>query len=650
MNQQVTQKQQARQKKATAPTARTLSSVDAPRYLHTAIGNHGVLRRYHRVSPQEAGPAPRVTPDIETHIQSLHESGQPLPGTVRALFEQQFGHNLGRVRIHSGTRAAQVTRSLGAEAFTYGDSISFAAGRYRPYTVQGLHLLAHEVAHTIQQSGQPASGQAGLTIGQDDPLERMADRAAAAVLGNEPVPSVGSSRPVIRRKTSYTRIPNPTRHDQMEIVKHSNGSETRYVVVKTVKKKEVTTTRWKYNAPGIKFGWGRENAWIEIGWCQDTHGNFKIGANIPAALSKTSQQLVKAIVSGGDTGKALNKVDLTPFARFMIGKTGWKLFVGAHATISPTGEFRRAGGSVGFEKGGFRIGLGVSGGPSEIAKGKSEIRGMLTVATSGKSAAKVECPKEMIRSVKIHTDITYKCTKFIPAGKKRIKVPVTRTRQQIGYIYFPYKKHKVYPTLRDEQLRDAQEKEIAGLRKLLSSGYSVTRITGYASPEGPLGPGRRFMGNIELAKRRAAAAQRFLVEECAGKPAACATSAQAVTPEGKAEKYTKLVGHEEAKGATLARFATERFLSELAEKRHWKPDVLRRLKEAQARGDTRAMEALVYPFLRRAEILLTKTEKTEMTKEVPTKAEWRTLHTCPPDVLKEAKEAFQLQAVLPSTK
>jgi hypothetical protein len=65
--------------------------------------------------------------------------------------EAFFGHDFSRVRVHTGARADGLTRSLHALAFTVGDQVAFAAGRYRTDTPSAARLLAHELTHVVQQ-------------------------------------------------------------------------------------------------------------------------------------------------------------------------------------------------------------------------------------------------------------------------------------------------------------------------------------------------------------------------------------------------------------------------------------------------------------------------------------------------------------------
>jgi hypothetical protein len=123
----------------------------------------------------------------------VREPGLPLDATARGFMEQRFApvaaraglgagrgdeeyaaeraadkalgstseqpgpkHDFSRIRIHTDAGAARSAGSVGALAYTVGDHIVFGAGRYRPETTAGRHLLAHELAHTIQQqAGQP---------------------------------------------------------------------------------------------------------------------------------------------------------------------------------------------------------------------------------------------------------------------------------------------------------------------------------------------------------------------------------------------------------------------------------------------------------------------------------------------------------------
>jgi Domain of unknown function (DUF4157) len=77
--------------------------------------------------------------------------GRPLESSTRAPFENHFGRDLSSVRVHDGPAASEAADSIQARAFTLGNSIAFRSGEFAPQSKQGQHLLAHELAHTVQQ-------------------------------------------------------------------------------------------------------------------------------------------------------------------------------------------------------------------------------------------------------------------------------------------------------------------------------------------------------------------------------------------------------------------------------------------------------------------------------------------------------------------
>ncbi len=79
-------------------------------------------------------------------------AGQPLDRTSRDYFEPRFGTDFSQVRVHTGQQAAQSAGSINALAYTLGNNVIFGAEQYRPETMQGKRLLAHELTHVVQQS------------------------------------------------------------------------------------------------------------------------------------------------------------------------------------------------------------------------------------------------------------------------------------------------------------------------------------------------------------------------------------------------------------------------------------------------------------------------------------------------------------------
>jgi hypothetical protein len=83
----------------------------------------------------------------------LAGSGRSLNPALRQDMERRFGHDFSQVRLHSGSAAEQSARDVNANAYTAGNNIVFGAGRFAPETHDGRRLIAHELAHVVQQSG-----------------------------------------------------------------------------------------------------------------------------------------------------------------------------------------------------------------------------------------------------------------------------------------------------------------------------------------------------------------------------------------------------------------------------------------------------------------------------------------------------------------
>ncbi|HEY1559200.1 MAG TPA: DUF4157 domain-containing protein [Kofleriaceae bacterium] len=126
-------------------------------------------------------------------------SSHGLPETLMRKFESSLGADLSGVRVHTGTESATAAESVGAKAYTVGQDIHFGAGHYDPSSPTGQHLLAHEVAHTVQQHGGTPARQNKLEVSTPfDAAEHEADRAADAMIGGQHA-SVGGASSVARQ-------------------------------------------------------------------------------------------------------------------------------------------------------------------------------------------------------------------------------------------------------------------------------------------------------------------------------------------------------------------------------------------------------------------------------------------------------------------
>jgi hypothetical protein len=142
-------------------------------------------------SPQE-GPGGRSGPSEVPAVvhEVLASPGQPLDAATRAFTEPRFGHDFSRVKVHADSKAAASAESVNALAYTVGRHIVFNREQYAPHTDAGLRLLAHELAHTIQQSEHTNSTP---LLTQQGVAEGLADNAAHNVMRGRDIPPLGKT-------------------------------------------------------------------------------------------------------------------------------------------------------------------------------------------------------------------------------------------------------------------------------------------------------------------------------------------------------------------------------------------------------------------------------------------------------------------------
>lgn len=137
-----------------------------------------------------AAPGASAIGGVPSSVHStLRSPGASLDSGTRATMESRFGHDFSQVRVHHDASAALSAHDVGARAYTVGQDVVFGAGHYAPDTSEGQHLLAHELAHTLQQRGlQRTPDHISTDQGAEyHRLEHEADSAAAAAMQGGPV-------------------------------------------------------------------------------------------------------------------------------------------------------------------------------------------------------------------------------------------------------------------------------------------------------------------------------------------------------------------------------------------------------------------------------------------------------------------------------
>jgi hypothetical protein len=155
-----------------------------------------------KLDTQKSSEVPPVVHEV------LHSPGQTLDQATRSIFEARFGHDFSGVRIHADAQAATSAESINAQAFTVGRDVVFAKGQYSPQTAAGQRLLAHELAHVVQQRSALSSG--ALSIGPADSAhEREAEIAESEIESNSSPAISGAGRALQRQPATHITAPIP---------------------------------------------------------------------------------------------------------------------------------------------------------------------------------------------------------------------------------------------------------------------------------------------------------------------------------------------------------------------------------------------------------------------------------------------------------
>ena len=167
----------------------------------------------------------------------LRSPGRPLDDQTRRHMEAKIGFDFGKVRVHSEEPAAISAKYMGALAYTVGSHVAFGNGRYSPQTEEGRKLLAHELAHTVQQNrGAEVAGRS-LSYGKsrrrqpDDELTQLGASAndsgtisvseAASKLQREQDSRIGRARAI-----GPVRFRVPTTADLKKLFTSGNVPES----------------------------------------------------------------------------------------------------------------------------------------------------------------------------------------------------------------------------------------------------------------------------------------------------------------------------------------------------------------------------------------------------------------------------------------
>jgi hypothetical protein len=277
--------------------------------------------------------------------------GQRLPDTVQRRMESVFGTRFDDVRVHVGPQAA----ALGALAFTHGSNIYFAPGQYGSAHQHGQRLLAHELAHVVQQRTGHARNPfgSGVAVLQDPLLEAEAERMALrAVSHREPAPPARASavQPALAR---------PDVGRPQAVLQRSPGR-----VIQRVHEDALTAISGFAKAHEQTLA-GKKKKKIEEIQAMYMGGNVVISSNYPAELDGVIGQFSRA----NNRGKAQAAVEA-------MGGTFGALF--EHIQTASTSS-NAASAGAGLRGGGGRL-IILSGASSDSVRFHAEQNLLLVLA------------------------------------------------------------------------------------------------------------------------------------------------------------------------------------------------------------------------------------------------------------------------------
>ncbi|WP_291143223.1 eCIS core domain-containing protein [Flavobacterium sp. UBA7680] len=136
---------------------------------------------------------------LERKLDSSKGSGTGLDKKTKKEMESGFGSDFSNVKIHTDASAVQMSQELGAQAFTNGNHVYFNEGKYNPSSQEGKHLLAHELTHTVQQTGaKQKSGTIQKSSIENHPEDLQAERPQNPQFkGNPPLEKANDNQMLI---------------------------------------------------------------------------------------------------------------------------------------------------------------------------------------------------------------------------------------------------------------------------------------------------------------------------------------------------------------------------------------------------------------------------------------------------------------------
>jgi hypothetical protein len=454
-------------------------------------------------------------------------------------------------------------------------------------------------------------------------LQRSAGNRAVGLLLRQPV--MAPKGPVVTKQPVVKLTGKDTADVVMPDGRHYLVTRERRPVVKTKRPSPV----------GAGFGHDSDRVYLQIEWCSGTKGEIQVGVNAPEAVKDALKEISKGIINGSSPGQieeAVKKTEIKPSIKFDVARSGdWK--VEGEIEIEVKGTAVEGGkGEITVKRGEWDLALEIKN------KDGSTTAGLTIKWTPGRKVPTHTCPKEKVWFGQ-ETVFMARLESVTPGHYEKRKREEDKLQETTRFVYFDYAKAKI------DEKRSAGELE--QLRKDFGEGFRVSLVEGLTSPEGSHAPAKTgsWKGNVDLGKERAKTALKRAEKECASPNGCLAGSDSPIRDAAEAELYTIVRDGVDVEGKELEENAVARFLESDAESRHRTPEVLEALKRAKTPAE-RAQ--IVYPYLRRAEVHLTRTVKAivEYDEWIAEKREWGASDTAPKDVQDAVVPHFQANDIV----
>ena len=555
--------------------------------------------------PSTLNSPPSEAPPIVHEV--LRSSGQPLDAETRAFMEPHFGHDFGKVRVHTDARASESTHAVNALAYAVGQDVVFASGQYAPHTEAGARLLAHELAHTVQNP-EPTGLFPSLRIGPADvQAEQMADRAADAVMRNERISLPAAAGPVLQRqqRTCAADPPAPGQPTKRN-VRCSDGSEYRVTLTITPQPARPDTQ------VTVNAGLNDSELRVTIRVCRGS-----TAVEISPHSGDLSEPVSRALANIVGGSNIFSGVTGTPGLSITVMQN--KSFVFSVDPTLTVGQTGVTGGGVGATVQTPSVTATVGA----IYSAPTKAWVFTLTLSGGRPAQQVSCYKDS------DPYLVFTCEQVTRTPGHPAERGLSVPEEVVRHVFFDFPSAKIR---RDFHLP-------TDIQDLYNAGYRFKSIDGFTSPEGPRGHEHepKFEGNIDLSKERAEAAYNWLQDEaCKG------CDFTGVTRAGESELPPE-VGKEipEQEGLGMERRAVSEFLGEtpgitadpLAPKTPAELEAFRRLPASQQRKQA-------FELMRRATITMQRQRVIrESRPAVPERVEYKT-GDCAKDVTEAARKSF----------